>query len=305
MAQDTSEGSSYHTPAEDPSLVASTSGDGSGSTSGSQSTPLSGGGALDDWRAVTNDLPTDGSSTLAILRDAFPTVKDSDIRRALKENGDDVDKASDVLLNMEHLIETGQRPKGIDAFAIDDGAHEWNRNKKKKKKNKDHNLTLPNNSRDLRLSIDYKLSPVGLDGAFEIDDGSGPTAKRGSSHALRDTTARERRQGQTEYTLYDTVVDKQSKDDGTVDLHNVPVKDGVRIALERTRYWWAHLGEDRIRKARDSPLRVVTGVGLHSPEGYSRMNGAVEAALKREGWKFFYGNGYYDVTGKAVTGKGS
>ncbi|KAL1892257.1 hypothetical protein Sste5346_007213 [Sporothrix stenoceras] len=304
-ANDASEGSSYHTPVEGPSQVASISGHGSGSTSGSQYTPLSAGGgsrssAVDDWSAVTNDLPSDGSSTLAILRDAFPTVKDSDIKRALKESDDDVDRASDVLLNLEHLIETGQRPKGIDGFAVDDDdAYEWG---SRKKKNNSHNnkATWSKNHREKRLALDYKLAPLGLDGSYEIDDGSKPAPKRGSSQPFRDTTARERRQGNAQLSLYDAIVDKQSKDALTVDLHNVPVKDGIRIAMERTRYWWAHLGEDRVRKARENPLRVVTGVGLHSPEGYSRLNTGVEAALKREGWKFHDGFGYYDVTGKTI-----
>lgn len=316
--QDASEGSSYHTPVEDPSQIASISGHGSGSTSGSQYTPLSPGGgsasasgsgsALDDWRAVANDLPSDGSSTLAILRDAFPTVKDSDIQRALKDSGDDVDRASDVLLNLEHLIETGQRPKGIYGFAVDDDdALDWGGRKRKGKKdrNRDSLATWPKNSREKRLTVDYKLTPMGLDGSYEIDDGSKPAPKRGSSQPFRDTTQQERRQGNAQLSLYDEIVDKQSKAALTVDLHNVPVKDGIRIAMERTRYWWAHLGEDRVRKARENPLRVVTGVGLHSPEGYSRLNTGVEAALKREGWKFHDGFGYYDVTGKTNADRAS
>ncbi|KIH90259.1 smr domain containing protein [Sporothrix brasiliensis 5110] len=304
---DTSGASSYHTTAEDPSppsQVTSVFGNGSGSMSDSQSTPLSpDSGALDDWRAVANDLPADGTSTLTVLRDAFPTVKESDIRKALKESGDDVDRASDVLLNLEHLIETGQRPKGIDAFAVDDVAAEWNQNKKSKKR--DANFAWPKNSHEKRLHVNYKLTPAGFDGVYEIDDGKTAAPKRGSSKPFWDTTARERRQGDDERALYDKIVDEQSKGDNIVDLHNVPVKHGIHIALERTRYWWAHLGEDRIRKAQDHPFRIVTGIGLHSPEGYSRMYSDVERALKNEGWKFNDGYGYYDIRGKTAKERAS
>ncbi|CAK7228786.1 hypothetical protein SBRCBS47491_007024 [Sporothrix bragantina] len=290
---DTSEGSSYHTPVEDSSQIASLSDYGSGSVSGSQGIPLSA-AAWDDWRAVANELPTDGSSTLAILKDAFPTLKDSDIVRALKETGDDVDKASDVLLNLEHLEQTGQRAKGIDAFfRPEDETLEWNANKKKK--GKDAALQAAKNGRS-PLTLSYKLSPMGLDGADDIDDGSS-LAKCGPTRAQREAIARQQRQRQIGGNASDELVDQQSTAN-KVDLHHVIVRDGVRIALERTRYWWAHLGEDRVRKAREDPLQVVTGIGLHSPRGYSRMYGAVGAALVRDGWKVQPGQGHYYVSGK-------
>ncbi|CAK7235978.1 hypothetical protein SCUCBS95973_009448 [Sporothrix curviconia] len=292
-APDSSTGLSYHTPVEDSSLIASLSDYDSGSVSGSQRTSLSA-AAWDDWRAVANELPTDGSSTLAILKDAFPTLKESDIVRVLKEKGDDVDKASDVLLNLEHLEETGQRAKGIDAFfRPEDETMQWNANKKKK--NKDAALQVAKNGRN-PLALSYKLSPMGLDGADDIDDGSSLT-KGGPTRAQREAIERQQRQRQTGGNASDELVDLQSTTT-KVDLHHVIVRDGVRIALERTRYWWAHLGEDRVRKAREDPLQVVTGIGLHSPRGYSRMYGAVGAALVRDGWKVQPGQGHYYVSGK-------
>ncbi|CAK7208555.1 hypothetical protein SEUCBS140593_000212 [Sporothrix eucalyptigena] len=291
-ALESSEGSSYHTPVEDPSQIASTSDYGSGSASGSQYTPLSG-AALEDWRAVANDLPTDGSSTLAILKDAFPTLKDSDIMRVLKEKGDDVDKASDVLLNLEHLEQTGQRAKGIDAFfQPEDEASARNANKKRK--NKDASLQVSKTG--IPLALNYKLAPMGLDGADDIDDGSS-LAKGGPTRAQREAIEQQQRWWQAGGNESDQLVAQQSTDT-KIDLHHVIVRDGVRIALERTRYWWAHLGEDRIRKAREDPLQVVTGIGLHSPRGYSRMYGAVGTALVRDGWKVQPGPGHYYVSGK-------
>ena len=276
-------------------MLASQSDFGSGSVSGSQGTPLSA-AVWDDWRAVANDLPTDGSSTLAILKDAFPTLKESDIARVLREKGDDVDRASDVLLNLEHLELTGQRAKGIDAFfQPEDEVIRWNANKKKKNRDAAAALQAAKNGRN-SLAVSYKLSPMGLDGVDEIDDGSS-LAKGGPTRAQREAIARQQRQRQMGGNESDELVARQSTDT-KVDLHHVIVRDGVRIALERTRYWWAHLGEDRIRKAREDPLQVVTGIGLHSPRGYSRMYGAVGAALQRDGWKVQPGPGHYYVSGK-------
>ncbi|CAN8097869.1 unnamed protein product [Discula destructiva] len=84
----------------------------------------------------------------------------------------------------------------------------------------------------------------------------------------------------------------------SIDLHGVPVADGVRIALDRTYAWWVALGEDRARKARQDGFVVVTGLGNHSASGVSRMRQEVGAALKREGWCVRVETGQYVVTGK-------
>ncbi len=317
----------------------------------SQNTPLSPADALDDWRAVANDLPGDGSSTVAILISAFPTLRESDIRRALKETGDDVDKASDILLNLEHLEQTGQRAKGIDAFFVPDEFQHARKSKKKRKNKTDARCgsSEPKTGRDIPLALDYKLAPLPLGGDDEesaerasgnrraqtksappdrpsgagLDEhneaarqaraasnqsfaAASAAARRGRSDPLFRQAAvvyaerghdLARAARKAESSASDALVDGQSAA-GVVDVHFVPVHDGVRIAVERTRRWWAHLGEDRIRKARDDPLQVVTGIGLHSARGFSRMYGEVGAALKRDGWKVQPGQGHYYVTGK-------
>lgn len=97
---------------------------------------------------------------------------------------------------------------------------------------------------------------------------------------------------------YEALVDEQSSPT-VVDLHGVPVADGVRIALERTQAWWNNLGEDRARKARAEGFTVVTGLGIHSSKGVSRMRQDVGAALKRAGWRVRTETGQFIVTGKA------
>ncbi|KUI70020.1 hypothetical protein VM1G_05481 [Cytospora mali] len=97
---------------------------------------------------------------------------------------------------------------------------------------------------------------------------------------------------------YEALVDEQSSST-FIDLHGIPVADGVRMALERTQVWWDNLGEDRARKARSEGFTVVTGLGIHSSKGVSRMRQDVGAALKRAGWRVRTETGHFVVTGKA------
>lgn len=96
---------------------------------------------------------------------------------------------------------------------------------------------------------------------------------------------------------YEAMVDEQSSG-SHIDLHGVPVADGVRIALEKTHFWWASLGENRARKAREDGFVVVTGLGNHSASGVSRLRQEVGAALKREGWRVRVETGQFVVTGR-------
>lgn len=97
---------------------------------------------------------------------------------------------------------------------------------------------------------------------------------------------------------YEALVDEQSSP-SHIDLHGVPVADGVRIALERTQAWWGGLGEDRARRARAEGFTVVTGLGNHSSKGVSRLRQDVGAALKRAGWRVRTETGQFVVTGRA------
>ncbi|RKF58738.1 Smr domain-containing protein [Golovinomyces cichoracearum] len=95
-----------------------------------------------------------------------------------------------------------------------------------------------------------------------------------------------------------------------VDLHGLRVQDAVRIARERVTTWWHELSEE-IRLGNDagrnlnypfssttaSCYRLVTGSGLHSRDGVSKIKPAVTKMLSREGWKFESGTGTVVVTG--------
>ncbi|KAF9876176.1 smr domain-containing protein [Colletotrichum karsti] len=82
-----------------------------------------------------------------------------------------------------------------------------------------------------------------------------------------------------------------------IDLHGVEVADGVRITRERVWDWWNNLGEYRSRKAQEG-FTIVTGRGLHSAGGVSRLRQGVIAALVNDGWKVSVGTGSYRVTGR-------
>ncbi|KAK1771865.1 hypothetical protein QBC33DRAFT_525047 [Phialemonium atrogriseum] len=97
---------------------------------------------------------------------------------------------------------------------------------------------------------------------------------------------------------YNQLVDSQSTP-LKIDLHGVPVIDGVRIAKNRVRRWWEALNEeDRERKATAYGFTVVTGVGHHCSGGVSRLRQAVGTALKNDGWKMQVFTGEFFVTGR-------
>ncbi|KAH8840557.1 hypothetical protein MCOR27_001050 [Pyricularia oryzae] len=88
---------------------------------------------------------------------------------------------------------------------------------------------------------------------------------------------------------YEALVDRQSAGDpDLIDLHGVPVREGVEMALARTRRWWRRLVETEehgVRAAaRQRPFVVVTGSGNHSAGGVSRLRQSVGVALARDGW---------------------
>ncbi|TGJ88177.1 hypothetical protein E0Z10_g572 [Xylaria hypoxylon] len=93
------------------------------------------------------------------------------------------------------------------------------------------------------------------------------------------------------------LVDQQSTGD-TIDLHGVSVQDGVDISIDRVWNWWNALGENKVRKARDDGLKVVTGLGRHSSDGKSRLRINVFKALVADGWKVQVLTGAYLVTGR-------
>ncbi|KAI0541948.1 hypothetical protein GGR58DRAFT_454543 [Xylaria digitata] len=93
------------------------------------------------------------------------------------------------------------------------------------------------------------------------------------------------------------LVNEQSTED-TIDLHGVSVQDGVDIAVDRVWNWWNALGENKVRKAREDGLKVVTGLGRHSSDGKSRLRVNVFKALVADGWKVQVLTGVYLVTGR-------
>lgn len=146
-------------------------------------------------------------------------------------------------------------------------------------------------------------TPDPTDLAAEHRDAARRLRARGGLYRAAAVVAAERAREELEVNKaatsrsYDMMVDKSSSSNH-IDLHGLPVADGVRIALQRTQNWWNNLGEDRARRNRDDVFTVVTGLGKHSSGGVSRMRQEVGAALKRDGWRFTTGTGQYFISGK-------
>lgn len=100
----------------------------------------------------------------------------------------------------------------------------------------------------------------------------------------------------------DSLVDRQSSH-CDLDLHGVTVVNATRIARDRVEAWWDSLGDTKhVRgggKHVHGGYKIVTGVGLHSPDGTSRLGPAVSKMLMAEGWRVEISRGFLIVTGKA------
>lgn len=105
---------------------------------------------------------------------------------------------------------------------------------------------------------------------------------------------------------YEALVDRQSTGDPClIDLHGLPVREGVEIAIARTRQWWQRLAdteEQGVRAAaRQKPFVVVTGTGNHSAGGVSRLRQSVGIALARDGWSIEAQTAKFVVSGRKRT----
>ncbi|CEO60804.1 hypothetical protein PMG11_05332 [Penicillium brasilianum] len=98
------------------------------------------------------------------------------------------------------------------------------------------------------------------------------------------------------------LVDRQSTN-GDVDLHGCQVPQAIRIARERVEAWWDGLGDTKhVRgggKQVHGGFKIITGVGLHSRDGKSRLGPAVSKALISDGWRVEIGRGFVTVVGVA------
>ncbi|KAK7742302.1 hypothetical protein SLS53_004446 [Cytospora paraplurivora] len=330
-----------------------------------------------------NIATLDEDGKVAELKIMFPSLRELDLRFALKKADGDFVKTCEELLNTQYLEENGLRPKGIEgAFRDDELVGRSNTDTSKEKAGKAKvdvgyclkplDLESEEHATLSPLSpIPAALSPLTRASSLPRSLPSSSTPKRASSSssssaarntkqpttgwrtvqprqqqqqqrktyselaidaaAARDSTAQsfaaasqayrrgrsdalfrpvagvlsERAREQLERSravqseTYEALVDEQSSAT-RIDLHGVPVADGVRIALERTRGWWAGLGEDRARRAREGGgFTVVTGLGIHSSRGVSRLRQDVGAALKRAGWRVRTETGQFVVTGRA------
>jgi hypothetical protein len=131
--------------------------------------------------------------------------------------------------------------------------------------------------------------------------GSDPLARQAVAVHLENYRAACRVANQAAFASYEQFVDEQSTA-SSIDLHHLPVQEGVRIAVARVRQWWNGLpGENRALRAKEGRYGgfvVITGQGRHNRDGRSRLREEVHAALKREGWSMSTETGQFVVTGR-------
>ncbi|KAI8062473.1 hypothetical protein BC940DRAFT_118882 [Gongronella butleri] len=74
-------------------------------------------------------------------------------------------------------------------------------------------------------------------------------------------------------------------DDHLIDLHGLMVSEAQKLVEEALTQWWSR---SHIQQSRRPllPMQIVTGAGNHSHRGAARLQPAIEALLKRGGWKY-------------------
>jgi len=85
------------------------------------------------------------------------------------------------------------------------------------------------------------------------------------------------------YSIFNHVnANKQSRDTKTIDLHGLHVSEALQILSQIIQSEKQELERDE-RNVRT--LNVITGVGRNSAKGKAKVKPAVEAFLKREGYR--------------------
>lgn len=166
---------------------------------------------------------------------------------------------------------------------------------------------------NLHSTLDYASSQAAADAAFaakSLANAQAAQAARkaksdplygGASQYYREVAQKNRELAMRHLSAAsEWLVDNQSTN-GDLDLHGCQVSQAVRIARERVTAWWDGLGDTKyVRgggKHAHSGFKIITGVGLHSRDGKSRLGPAVSKALISDGWRVEIGRGFVTVVG--------
>lgn len=180
-----------------------------------------------------------------------------------------------------------------------------------KKKKKKENAVLDSGSAT-------KTGPMSLTRASEMTDninqarrdaiasatrlrrrgGSNPVYGQAASFYLERAREQTLLAHQASSVAADLAVELQSSSN-SIDLHGIPVRDGVRIACQETQRWWQRLGQSKAKKAKEEGFIIITGRGRHNVGGVSPMRQAVAAALEKAGWKMQIQTGRFLITGRS------
>ncbi|KAF7732501.1 hypothetical protein EC973_003247 [Apophysomyces ossiformis] len=75
----------------------------------------------------------------------------------------------------------------------------------------------------------------------------------------------------------------EHNDDHLLDLHGLTVAEARVLLKEGITQWWSRSQMQSARR-QVKPLKVITGIGKHSPHGQSRLLPSVLQWLKKDGW---------------------
>ncbi|ROW03600.1 hypothetical protein VPNG_07218 [Cytospora leucostoma] len=184
-----------------------------------------------------NVATLDEGGKVAELKIMFPSLRELDLRFALKKADGDFIKTCEELLNTQYLEENGLRPKGIEgAFRDDELVGRSNTDTSKEKAGKAKTVQPKQQQQPRKTYSELTIDAAAArDSTAQSFAAASQAYRRGRSDALfrpvagvLSERAREQlgRSRAVQSETYEALVDEQSPSPTVIDLHGVPVADG-------------------------------------------------------------------------------
>ncbi|RHZ75244.1 hypothetical protein Glove_216g87 [Diversispora epigaea] len=90
-----------------------------------------------------------------------------------------------------------------------------------------------------------------------------------------------------------SMVQRKCKEKGILDLHGLTVEEALTVTKEQLNKWYKKKSMTKYTNS----LKIITGLGKHSPNGIAKLPPAIKRFLAKENWDFSEHQGYVLVKG--------
>ncbi|CAI2166804.1 8831_t:CDS:2 [Funneliformis geosporum] len=85
---------------------------------------------------------------------------------------------------------------------------------------------------------------------------------------------------------------EKRREENVLDLHGCSVNEALTIVKEKLNQWYSESGRTSLK-----PLKIITGLGKHSPNGVAKLPSAINKFLVKDNWNVKDYKGYLMVNG--------